>query len=173
MRSVTDKRRRRDRTEARPAPAAPISPVELNDFLPFLIMRTASRITAHFNQATNWTDLTIADARTLGAVWSKPGIRLAELTRVTDIDLSTLSRLVRRLERRHLLLIEKRSKDARSGALKLSAEGLIAVNRFGSMGLRMQAALEADLSHTEAARLKALLRRVSIPTPVNRRIKLR
>jgi DNA-binding MarR family transcriptional regulator len=166
MKSNSDKRRRSGRTKMRQVTTGTISPVELNDFLPFLIMRTASRITAHFNRATGWTDLTIADARTLGAVWSKPGIRLAELAQMTDIDLSTLSRLVRRLERRHLLLIEKRSRDARSGALKLSATGLIAVNTLGSMGLRMQAALEADLSQTEAARLKALLRRVSVSTLV-------
>jgi DNA-binding MarR family transcriptional regulator len=166
MESVGAKRQRGSRANVRPAEAATIKPVELSDFLPFLLMRTASRITANFNRATGWTDLTIADARTLGAVWSKPGIRLAELAQVTDIDLSTLSRLVRRLEHQHLLLIEKRSSDARSGALKLSAKGLVEVNRIASVGLRIEAALEADLSHAESMRLKALLRRVTISTLV-------
>jgi DNA-binding MarR family transcriptional regulator len=164
MKSAPAKRRRGDRAKVRPAVAAVMNPVELSDFLPFLILRTASRITTYFNRATAWTDLTIADARTLGAVWFKSGIRLAELAQVTDIDLSTLSRLVRRLERRNLLLIEKRNSDARSGALKLSAKGLTAINRVGLVGLRIEAALEADLSHEDALRLKALLRRVTVPT---------
>jgi DNA-binding MarR family transcriptional regulator len=136
-------------------------PVKLDNFLPFLIMRTANRISRHFDRTTAWTGLTIADARTMGAVWFKPGIRLRELGDTTDIDLSTLSRLVRRLECRHLLVIEKRNRDARSGGLTLSPKGLSTIEKIAVMGLEIEATIESALTSRDIVQLKKLLRQTA------------
>jgi len=141
---------------------AKIRPVNLDDFLPFLIMRAANRISRHFTRANIWSGLTIADARTLGVVWFKPGIRLLELAERTDIDLSTLSRLVRRLEGRHLLVIEKRNRDARSGGVTLSPKGLSTTKKIAGVGLQIEAALQRDLTSRNVGQLKSLLRKTAI-----------
>ena len=139
-----------------------LEPVELDDFLPFLITRAASRIIAYFNKATDWTDLTLADARALGAIWRQPGIRLVDLSKVTDIELSTLSRLVRRLERRKLCAIETRDRDARVGPIRLSPRGLETMQDFAAVGRHIEELLVRDLTAHEGAVLKGLLRKASV-----------
>jgi DNA-binding MarR family transcriptional regulator len=139
-----------------------LAPVELDDFLPFLITRAASRIIAYFNKATDWTDLTLADARALGAIWRLPGIRLVDLSKVTDIELSTLSRLVRRLERRNLCTIETRDRDARVGPIHLSPRGLETMQDFAAVGRHIEELLVRDLTAQEGALLKELLRKASV-----------
>jgi DNA-binding MarR family transcriptional regulator len=140
-------------------------PVRLENFLPFLIMRAAKRINFYFDQATHWTDLTLPDARTLGAIWRQPGVRLVELSRVTDIELSTLSRLVRRLERRKLCVIATRDRDSRIGSIRLSPKGLETVQNFATVGLGIEKLLQRDLSAREATLLKLLLRKTSVDVP--------
>jgi DNA-binding MarR family transcriptional regulator len=154
--------RSRARLRAAQQQRRPPAPVRLDFFLPFLITREAGRIVAHFNKATAWTDLTLADAQALGAIWYKPDIRLVELARTTDIDLSTLSRLVRRLERRKLCVITTRNSDARVGTIRLSSKGLDMIRRFATVGLGIEAQLERELSASEAAQLKKLLRKASV-----------
>jgi DNA-binding MarR family transcriptional regulator len=143
-------------------PHRSLEPVELDDFLPFLITRAASRIITYFNKATDWTDLTLADARALGAIWRLPGIRLVDLSKVTDIELSTLSRLVRRLERRKLCTIETRDRDARVGSIRLSSSGLQIMQDFASVGRHIEKLLVRDLTAQEGALLKVLLRKASV-----------
>lgn len=157
-------KRRRSPREANVAQNAhrALDPVELDDFLPFLITRAASRIIAYFNKATDWTDLTLADARALGAIWRLPGIRLVDLSKVTDIELSTLSRLVRRLERRKLCTIETRDRDARVGPISLSPRGLETMQSFAAVGRHIEELLVRDLTAQEGALLKELLRKASV-----------
>ncbi|HLI23015.1 MAG TPA: winged helix DNA-binding protein, partial [Stellaceae bacterium] len=88
-------------------------------------------------------------------------IRLRELGDTTDIDLSTLSRLVRRLERRHLLVIEKRNRDARSGRLTLSPQGLSAIKKIAAVGFEIEAAIQRALTSSDIVQLKNLLRKTT------------
>ena len=81
---------------------------------------------------------------------------------VTDTKLSTLSRLVRQLERRTLCTIETRDRDARVGPIRLSSRGLETMQDFAAVGRHIEGLLVRDLTAQEGALLKGLLRKASL-----------
>ena len=144
----------------KPRRKIPARPVDLENFLPFLVNRASGRITASFSAAIADRGLSLADARTLTALWSAGEMRLVELSTATDIDLSTLSRLIRRLARRGLCRIAKRARDGRAGGIALTASGRALIAAMAPLGPRHERTLTEGFSRDEIALFKELLRKL-------------
>ncbi len=133
---------------------------DLEDFLPFLVNRVSARLVASFSQAIADRGLSIAEARTLSAILFKGDMRLAALSEATDLQLSTLSRLVRRLEERGLCTIEARGADERAGLIALTPVGREAIAEIADLGARHERALVRDLDGEDLALAKRILRKL-------------
>jgi DNA-binding MarR family transcriptional regulator len=135
-------------------------PIDLEDFLPFLINRVSGRITASFTEAIASTGLSLAEVRTMRALYARPEMRLTELSAATDAEISTLSRLVRRLTRKGFCKVETRGSDARIGSVSLSPEGQALIGEIEKLGSRHERSLTEGLSADDIAAAKMLLRKI-------------
>jgi DNA-binding MarR family transcriptional regulator len=105
--------------------------LNLEDFLPYLINRVGAAMVADFTSyALDDEDLTIAMWRVLAALSSGGAQRQVDLSGMTSIEVSTLSRLVARLARRGYVTRERSSGDNREVTVALSAQGRALVKRL-------------------------------------------
>lgn len=89
-----------------------------------------------------------------------PGASQSELGVELDVDPSTVTDLVRRMQRHGLLERLRHETDGRRYALRLTAAGHLEVGRLRPLVDLANATLTARLSEQEQTTLRALLRRV-------------
>ena len=137
-----------------------MTPKDLEDFIPFLVNRVSARLLGAFSQAIADTGLSVPEARALSALLFKGDMRLMALSEANDLQLSTLSRLVRRLEERGYCTIETRGVDERAGVIALTAAGRRVIRNVAALGSRHEKALLRDLDADEVAVVKRILRKL-------------
>ncbi len=140
--------------------APPADNLGLDDYLPYLINRTGVRLVARFGQRLREEGLTIQDWRVLAALNEQDGPRLSDLAERTSIEISTLSRVIGGMERRHLLSRARTPSDARAVAIQLTPRGRDMVARLIPAAQTLERNALAGLDAETEAQLKALLRRV-------------
>ena len=140
--------------------APPADNLGLDDYLPYLINRTGVRLVARFGQRLREEGLTIQDWRVLAALNEQDGPRLSDLAERTSIEISTLSRVIGSMERRHLLSRARTRSDARAVAIQLAPRGREIVARLIPAAQALERNALAGLDAEAEAQLKALLRRV-------------
>ena len=99
------------------------STISLNDFIPALVNRLAACLVSAFAKEIEDFGISVSEWRVLLALDERSPYRLTELADVTSIDVSTLSRLVRRLDERQLCLVEIYGRDKRIATIELSPSG--------------------------------------------------
>ena len=137
-----------------------MTPKDLEDFIPFLVNRVSARLLNAFSQAIADTGLSVPEARALSALLYKGDMRLMALSEATDLQLSTLSRLVRRLEERDYCKIESRGADERAGMIALTPAGRRVIRNIAALGARHEQALLRDLDAEEVEVVKRVLRKL-------------
>ena len=140
--------------------APPADNLGLDDYLPYLINRTGVRLVARFGQRLREEGLTIQDWRVLAALNEQDGPRLSNLAERTSIEISTLSRVIGGMERRHLLSRARTDSDARAVAIQLTSRGRELVARLIPAAQTLERNALAGLDAETEAQLKTLLRRV-------------
>ena len=95
----------------------------LNDFLPYLANRAGVKTGLIFTRDLQAFGVTLSEWRILIALWDNERLRLGEVADVVVIDLSTLSRHVRALERAGLVARSRSEADRRALSLVLTAKG--------------------------------------------------
>ena len=140
--------------------APPADILGLDDYLPYLINRTGVRLVARFGQRLREEGLTIQDWRVLAALNEQDGPRLSDLAERTSIEISTLSRVIGGMERRHLLSRARTRSDARAVAIQLTPRGREMVARLIPAAQALERSALAGLDAETETQLKALLRRV-------------
>lgn len=151
-----------------------MTPLALDDYLPYLINRAGVRLVTHFSLQLRAEGLSIQDWRVLAALVEQDGPRLSDLAERTSIEISTLSRVVGSMEESGLLSRTRASSDARAVTIRLAARGSDVAARLIPAARALEAGALAGLSAAEAAQLKALLRQVydnldnsQLPTAAN------
>ncbi len=84
-----------------------------------------------------------------------------DLTGRTDIDRSTLSEMLRRLERRGLVIVEDDPSDMRRSAVSLTAKGEAVCRHMQAYAVTAERELLRPLARADATRLVALLGRIA------------
>src|SRR6185503_8710813 len=97
--------------------------------------------------------------RVLAALSNNGGQRQVDLSGMTSIDVSTMSRLVSRLVRIGLVTRSRSEKSNREVVVELSSRGRALVQRLIPVAVKLEQAASAGLSARELAVAKGLLKR--------------
>lgn len=143
--------------EDRDAPAGVLPDFDLDRHLPQLINTTMAEVNGQLDAALREIDLPLSHWRLLAIVRARPGATLSDVASLTVIDLSTLSRAIRRLEEDGLVSRRASPADARRMALRITPHGNAVFLRAWAVVSRYYAFLFGEMpSEDEAALRRAM-----------------
>jgi MarR family transcriptional regulator, organic hydroperoxide resistance regulator len=134
----------------------------LKDFLPYLLNRAGVRIGLSFSRDVAAYKVTLPIWRVLAALWESGDQRLIELSALTSIDFSTLSRILVNMERRRLIARRRSGSDARALSVSLTAQGRDLTKKIIPIALYYEKVAISGLSRAEVKNLKHLLDKLYI-----------
>jgi DNA-binding MarR family transcriptional regulator len=135
--------------------------IDLDDYFPYLVNRVGSAVAERFTAETLVDhDLSIAMWRVMVVLSAKGEQRLIDLSGMTAVDVSTLSRLVTRLVRRGLVTRNRSKTSSREVVIDLSAKGRALVERLIPHGHAIEATMIAGIAPQDEAAAKRVLRQV-------------
>jgi DNA-binding MarR family transcriptional regulator len=124
----------------------------LTEAFPYLITRVGVRMGELFSRRLDRYGVTLPMYRVMAALWQRGGQRLGDLSEMTSVEISTLSRLVGVMQRRGLLSRTRPDSNARTVEINLTRSGRALVEqliplaqRHEEVGLRGFAADEVDV----------------------------
>jgi DNA-binding MarR family transcriptional regulator len=132
----------------------------LQDFLPYLLNRAGLRIGLMFSHDIQPFGVTLPMWRVMIELWHNGDHRLGELSERTNIDISTLSRLLVTMQRRQLIVRRRSGLDGRALSLTLTQRGLELTERIVPFARRYEEVAMQGLSDADIGRLKRLLNTV-------------
>jgi DNA-binding MarR family transcriptional regulator len=157
---ATKSRRTKSRADAKVLgdPGAPQFEIEASPF--YLIARTAGRYAIDMENALRVIDMDLASWRALMLVHTVNPSSVSEITERAVMRLSTMTRVVQRLEKRGLVRLETRKGDGRVTEVFITAAGEAMVTKIRAIASRIYNIAFHDLTAAEIASLNALLARV-------------
>jgi MarR family transcriptional regulator, organic hydroperoxide resistance regulator len=96
---------------------------KLSDAFPYLLNRVGVRMGELFSRRLKPYGVTLPMYRVMATLWEKRNWRLGELSDLTSIELSTLSRLIGAMRRKGLVSRKRPDADARTVEINLTAKG--------------------------------------------------
>jgi DNA-binding MarR family transcriptional regulator len=139
-------------------PGSPQFEIDASPF--YLIARTAGRYTIDMENALRVVDMDLASWRALMLVHTVNPSSVSEITERAVMRLSTMTRVVQRLEKRGLVRVDTRKGDGRVTEVFITDAGEEIVTTIRSIASRIYNIAFHDLSAAEIATLNALLGRV-------------
>lgn len=137
------------------------NPILLGVFVPSQVNMLATQLTAAFSRETERHGITVSEWRVLIALDAVSPQRLSDLAALTRLDLSTLSRLVRRLEARKLCRIAAMGRDKRIGHISLDQEGRVLLAALVPVGRAFEEGMLAGMKASERKACLAMLHKLS------------
>jgi DNA-binding MarR family transcriptional regulator len=134
--------------------------LNLQDFLPYLLNRAGLRVGLMFSRDIEAFDVTLPMWRVLIELWHNGDHRLGELSERTNIDISTLSRLLVAMQRKNLIVRRRSGVDGRALSLTLTPRGLALTEKIVPYAVRYEGFAMDGMNAREVATLKDLLTRV-------------
>ena len=134
---------------------------DLTAYLPYLINRTGVELAGAFSREIAHHGVTLQMWRVLAALHHRDGLRISDLASLTSIDISTLSRLIGKMEKR-CLVTRRRSPEAdgRVVTVVVTPVGQAATRAIVPVAQRYETMALAGFTADEAAALKQMLIRV-------------
>jgi MarR family transcriptional regulator, organic hydroperoxide resistance regulator len=132
----------------------------LQNFFPYLINSVTIPIALDFHKKMKPYGVTIEKWRVLSALLNADEQSVSELARATSIEISTLSHLLTRMVRQHLVTRARAKGDGRIVKIALTRRGRDLATMILPMAEQYEAAALKGFSLDEQAALKDLLRRV-------------
>ena len=137
------------------------SHLNLSEYLPYLINRVGFALVERFSEgALADRGLTIAMWRVLAALSNNGALRQIDLSNLTSIEVSTLSRLVTRLVRMGLVTRTRNSTNSREVAVELTAKGRTVVAQMIPIAQELEETAARGLPKSDLAVVKRSLRRM-------------
>jgi MarR family transcriptional regulator, organic hydroperoxide resistance regulator len=134
--------------------------LDLANFLPYLVNRVGFALVGRFTAEIEPHGLTIDMWRVLAALSNNGGQRQVDLSSMTSIDVSTMSRLVTRLVRSGLATSSRSAQSSREVVVALSAKGRTLVQKLIPVAKQLEQTASAGLPAKDLAVLKRLLSQV-------------
>jgi len=122
--------------------------------LPMALMRAREAVMRHFRPKLQAANLTEQQWRTLRALGNGEEMEATRLAAATFLLAPSLTRILRDLEARGLVLRRPGPRDARVALIKLSPEGATMLRELGANSERIYSAIERRLGRE---RLQALM----------------
>jgi DNA-binding MarR family transcriptional regulator len=140
--------------------AASSAAFELLDYVPYLVNRVAVGMVKSFARDLKRYGLDIQAWRILGAILAQSECRFGELARTTSIEISTLSRIVARMQRDGLLRCRPLESDSRTFLASLTPKGRTLALRVLPSAYAAEAAMVEGLTPAEITALTRTLHKM-------------
>ena len=135
--------------------------LDLADYMPYLVNRLGAAFVARFTaDALVPRGLGIAEWRVLAALASHGPQRLTDLSQLTSIETSTMSRLVTRLTRTGLVSRSRNVRNSREVVVGLTPQGARTAADMTPLAVDLEAQAIRGLPQRELAAVKRALRRM-------------
>ena len=139
----------------------PSTAFDLTTYLPYLINRTGVGLAGAFSREIAPYGVTLPMWRVLAALHHRDRLRVSDLAGLTSIDISTLSRLIGKMEKRNLVTRRRSPEaDGRVVTVVVTPAGRAATRAIVPVAQRYEAMALAGFTADEAAALKRMLIRV-------------
>ncbi len=132
----------------------------LDDHLPYLINRLAALGVRSFSRELDKAKISVPMWRVIAVLWTKGSQRQIDLSELTSIDPSTLSRLIGTLSKMKLVTRERSTATNREVTISISEKGVQLAKRFAPLAEKYEETQFAGFSDEEQLFLKLLLKRV-------------
>lgn len=132
----------------------------LEHYLPYLLNRAGARLAAAFGEEVRPLGATLQIWRVLAALHERDGRRMGDLSAVTSIEVSTLTRLVDGMEKKKLVARRRDTGDARVITLVATAAGKRMTQKILPIARRYEKVVLRGFDQAEVALLKAALHRL-------------
>ena len=152
--------RKRPARRTRPA-AKPLSPpvfVHLDDYLPYLINRVGNILVQLFSSDLAPFQLSVPMWRVIAVLAENGEHRLIDLSTMTSIDPSTLSRLTEAMQRKRFVLRRRSRHSKREVIVSLAPRGAELVGILGPIARAYEKEMTAGLSASDIATTRRSLR---------------
>jgi DNA-binding MarR family transcriptional regulator len=126
----------------------------LTDAFPYLLNRVGVRMGELFSRRLEKYGLTLPMYRVMAALWQRGDQRLGDLSEMTSVEISTLSRLVSTMQRSGLLSRTRPDSNARTVEINLTRHGRALVEELIPLAMRHEDVGLRGLSSEEIALLK-------------------
>ncbi|MGP2435776.1 MarR family winged helix-turn-helix transcriptional regulator [Streptomyces sp. JW3] len=147
------------RTPPTEPPSSPQGSLLLDDQLCFALYAASRAVTARYRPLLDALGLTYPQYLVLLVLWERDSISVRDLGAALQLESSTLSPLLKRLEAAGLLRRERRADDERSVAIRLTEAGAALQERAAEVPLAIGDAM--GLTPEQDAMAKQLLRLIT------------
>lgn len=132
----------------------------LDGYLPYLLNRAGARIATAFSEEVRPLGATLPMWRVLAALHERDGRRMGDLSEITSIEVSTLTRLVDNMESKGLVSRRRDAADARVVTLHATPPGRRMTRMILPIAERYEKVALEGFSEAEVSVLKTALRRL-------------
>jgi DNA-binding MarR family transcriptional regulator len=132
----------------------------IDDWPFYLIARTARRYEMDMDQALRRIDMDVPSWRAVMLLHERSPSSVSEIAERSVMRLSTMTRVVQRLEKRGLVTLARRAADARVTDVCITPDGEQVVEQVRSVASRIYNSAFQDFDAEEIQTLNELLRRV-------------
>jgi MarR family transcriptional regulator, organic hydroperoxide resistance regulator len=140
--------------------------LQLENYLPYLVNRVGAALAVRFTATTlEQHRLSIMMWRVLVVLSNNGGRRLIDLSQLTSIDLSTLSRMVARLVRLGLVSRKRSTISEREVVVKLTPKGQGLVGRIIPVGIDYEKQITKNISAADVATAQRVLKQMYANLP--------
>lgn len=130
---------------------------DLWQFVPYLLNRAGRRIAEVYSAELDPVGVSLTMWRVMATLHNDGPQRLNDLSRLTTIEQSTLSRLIGQMQEQGLVVRERSGTDARAVSVALTEKGTTVTEGLIPLALRYEAEALKGMSAAEVAELKRLL----------------
>jgi DNA-binding MarR family transcriptional regulator len=134
--------------------------LDLDNYLPYLINRVGFALVKSFTAEIAPYGLSIDMWRVIAALSNNGGQRQVDLSGMTSIDVSTMSRLISRLVRMGLVTRSRSEKSNREVVVELSPKGRALVQRLIPVAKKLEQTASGSIAAKDMAVAKRALRRM-------------
>lgn len=132
----------------------------LDGYLPYLLNRAGTRIATAFSEEIRPLGATLQTWRVLAALHERDGRRMGDLSEVTSIEVSTLTRLIDNMEIKGLVSRRRDAADARAVTVHATPPGRRMTRMILPIAERYEKVAIEGFSEVEVTVLKTALRRL-------------
>lgn len=133
---------------------------DFKNTLPFMMFRLTANLVGEANGDYSRFGLNVQGVRLLIVARQNPNIRVGELAEVTCVEGSTLSHMLRRMERDGLLERRRSKEDNRSVFIVLTARGNRVAEAVHEISMAHQQMLLNGLTVTEIKQFRAIVEKM-------------
>jgi len=133
---------------------------DLHHFVPFLMARVGSLMALSFTPHLERRGVTLHMWRVVLVLYFDGPLTLVEISRLTGLNTSTLSRLVGRMMHKRLLTRQRSQEDARTVQIGLRRKGRALFGELWPEAVKAQDLVTAPFSAAEVEIFKEMLRQI-------------